>query len=94
MSTRGTLECAQNAHPRRLTPNTRRSRGAFCERLAVAPVLRYRCSPEGTRVDWLIPGLYLHGLAEGNADLAPRGLLGEDARLSLSASTVSRLKIS
>ena len=38
----------------------------------------------------LIPELYLHGLAEGDFDLALRGLLGEEAPLS--ASTVSRLK--
>ena len=38
----------------------------------------------------LIPELYLHGLAEGDFDLALRGLLGEEA--ALSASTVARLK--
>ena len=38
----------------------------------------------------LIPELYLHGLSEGDFDLALRGLLGEDA--SVSASTVARLK--
>jgi len=38
----------------------------------------------------LIPELYLHGLAEGDFDLALRGLLGEEAPVS--ASTVSRLK--
>ena len=38
----------------------------------------------------LIPQLYLHGLAEGDFDLALRGLLGEDAPIS--ASTVARLK--
>ncbi len=38
----------------------------------------------------LIPELYLHGLAEGDFDLALRGLLGEEAPLS--ASTVARLK--
>ena len=38
----------------------------------------------------LIPELYLHGLAEGDFDLALRGLLGEDAPVS--ASTVARLK--
>ena len=41
-------------------------------------------------VNDLIPELYLHGLAEGDFDLALRGLLGEDAPLS--ASTVARLK--
>ena len=38
----------------------------------------------------LIPELYLHGLSEGDFDLALRGLLGEDAPVS--ASTVTRLK--
>lgn len=38
----------------------------------------------------LIPELYLHGLSEGDFDLALRGLLGDDAPLS--ASTVARLK--
>lgn len=41
-------------------------------------------------VSELIPELYLHGLAEGDFDLALRGLLGEKAPLS--ASTVARLK--
>ena len=38
----------------------------------------------------LIPELYLHGLAEGDFDLALRGLLGDEAPVS--ASTVARLK--
>lgn len=38
----------------------------------------------------LIPELYLHGLAQGDFDLALRGLLGDEAPLS--ASTVARLK--
>jgi putative transposase len=41
-------------------------------------------------VDQLIPELYLHGLAQGDFDLALRGLLGEEAPIS--ASTVARLK--
>jgi putative transposase len=41
-------------------------------------------------VDGLIPELYLHGLAEGDFDLALRGLLGEEAPIS--AATVARLK--
>lgn len=41
-------------------------------------------------VNELVPELYLHGLAEGDFDLALRGLLGEEAPIS--ASTVSRLK--
>lgn len=43
-----------------------------------------------TQVSELLPELYLHGLAEGDFDLALRGLLGEAAPLS--ASTVARLK--
>ena len=38
----------------------------------------------------MIPELYLHGLSEGDFDLALRGLLGEEAPVS--ASTVARLK--
>jgi transposase-like protein len=41
-------------------------------------------------VNQLLPQLYLHGLAEGDFDLALRGLLGEEAPIS--ASTVARLK--
>ena len=41
-------------------------------------------------VNALLPQLYLHGLAEGDFDLALRGLLGEEAPIS--ASTVARLK--
>ncbi len=41
-------------------------------------------------VSELLPELYLHGLAEGDFDLALRGLLGE--RAPLSASSVARLK--
>ena len=42
------------------------------------------------KVAELIPQLYLHGLSEGDFDLAVRGLLGEEAPIS--ASTVARLK--
>ena len=41
-------------------------------------------------VNQLLPQLYLHGLAQGDFDLALRGLLGEGAPIS--ASTVARLK--
>jgi putative transposase len=41
-------------------------------------------------VNQLIPELYLHGLAQGDFDLALRGLLGEEAPVS--ARTVARLK--
>jgi transposase-like protein len=43
-----------------------------------------------TKVRDLLPQLYLHGLAEGDLDLALRGLLGDEAPVS--ASTVARLK--
>lgn len=39
----------------------------------------------------MLPELYLHGLAQGDFDLALRGLLGEDAPIS--ANTVARLKV-
>lgn len=42
------------------------------------------------QVSQLIPDLYLHGLAQGDFELALRGLLGDDAPLS--APTVARLK--
>jgi transposase-like protein len=42
------------------------------------------------QVSELIPQLYLHGLAQGDFDLALRGLLGEEAPLS--PATVARLK--
>lgn len=42
------------------------------------------------QVSELIPELYLHGLSQGDFDLALRGLLGDKAPLS--AQTVSRLK--
>jgi putative transposase len=42
------------------------------------------------QVDELLPQLYLHGLSEGDFDLALRGLLGDEAPLS--ANTVARLK--
>jgi len=46
--------------------------------------------PKTAEVAGLVSDLYLHGLAEGDFDLALRGLLGEEAPLS--ASTVGRLK--
>ena len=41
-------------------------------------------------INELIPELYLHGLAQGDFDLALRGLLGDKAPIS--AGTVARLK--
>jgi transposase-like protein len=65
-------------------PRVRNTQERFISR--VLPLFA-RQSPQ---VRELIPRLYLHGLAEGDFDLALRGLLGEEAPLS--ASTVARLK--
>jgi transposase-like protein len=80
--------------PRRLTlgcgtvavkrPRVRGREGRFESR--VLPLFKRRT----TVVNELLPELYLHGLAEGDFDLAVRGLLGEKAPIS--ASTVARLK--
>ena len=82
------------ARPRRLTlssgtiqlrrPRVRDTEEQFESRLLPLFVNRTR------KVAELIPELYLHGLSEGDFDLALRGLLGEDAPVS--ASTVARLK--
>ena len=82
------------AAPRKLTlssgtirvrrPRVRDTEEQFESRLL--PLFASRTS----RVADLIPELYLHGLSEGDFDLALRGLLGEDAPVS--ASTVARLK--
>ena len=82
------------APPRRLTlssgtiqvrrPRVRDTEERFESRLLPLFVHRSR------QVDELLPELYLHGLSEGDFDLALRGLLGEDAPIS--ASTVARLK--
>ena len=65
-------------------PRVRDTEERFVSRLLPLFVKRSRQIAE------LIPELYLHGLSEGDFDLALRGLLGDDAPLS--ASTVSRLK--
>jgi putative transposase len=52
------------------------------------PVFKRRTETVGQ----LLPALYLHGLAEGDFDLALRGLLGDGAPLS--ASSIARLKAS
>ena len=82
------------AKPRRLTlssgtiqmrrPRVRDTEERFESRLLPLFVHRTR------KVSELIPELYLHGLSEGDFDLAVRGLLGEEAPVS--ASTVTRLK--
>ena len=65
-------------------PRVRDTEERFVSRLL--PLFVSRTS----KVSELIPELYLHGLSEGDFDLALRGLLGDDAPLS--ASTESRLK--
>jgi transposase-like protein len=65
-------------------PRVRGIEGRFESRILPLFVRRSK------EVNQLIPQLYLHGLAEGDFDLALRGLLGEDAPIS--ASTVARLK--
>jgi len=80
--------------PRRLTmqsgtvtvhrPRVRGLEGRFESR--ILPLFSRRTKQVGD----LLPELYLHGLAQGDFDLALRGLLGEEAPLS--ASTVARLK--
>ena len=52
----------------------------------VLPLFQRRTQEVGQ----LLPELYLHGLAEGDFDLALRGLLGDGAPLS--ASSIARLK--
>jgi putative transposase len=65
-------------------PRVRGTEGKFESR--VLPLFSRRTQ----EVNQLIPELYLHGLAQGDFDLALRGLLGEEAPIS--ASTVARLK--
>ena len=82
------------APPRKLTlssgtihlrrPRVRHTEERFESRLLPLFVHRTR------KVADLISDLYLHGLSEGDFDLALRGLLGEEAPVS--ASTVARLK--
>lgn len=81
--------------PRRLTlssgtitvrrPRVRDSAEPFESRLL--PLFAKRSAEVGN----LLPELYLHGLSEGDFDLALRSLLGQEAPLS--ASTVARLKV-
>ncbi len=53
----------------------------------VLPLFKRRTEEVGD----LLPELYLHGLAQGDFELALRGLLGEGAPLS--ASSIARLKV-
>jgi transposase-like protein len=65
-------------------PRVRGLDGRFESR--ILPLFKCRTEQMGA----LLPELYLHGLAEGDFDLALRGLLGEGAPLS--ASSIARLK--
>lgn len=87
----------RNGHgkPRRLTlssgtitvrrPRVRATKEPFESRLL--PLFAKRSAELGD----LLPELYLHGLSEGDFDLALRSLLGEKAPLS--SSTIARLKL-
>jgi transposase-like protein len=80
--------------PRRLTLGTgtvtvRRPRVRGLEPRVESRLLPL-CARRTPAVRALLPERYLHGLAQGDVDLALRGLLGEDAPLS--ATTVGRLK--
>jgi putative transposase len=80
--------------PRRLTLRCgtitlRRPRVRDCEARFESRVLPL-FKRKSTTLDEVVPELYLHGLAQGDFELALQGLLGEDAPLS--SSTVARLK--
>ena len=67
----------------------RRPRARDCEERFESRVLPL-VKRKSTKVDVVVPELYLHGLAQVDFELALRGLLGEDAPLS--GPTVARLK--
>lgn len=80
--------------PRQLTLScgtitVRRPRVRDCEARFASRVLPL-FKRKSTAIDALVPELYLHGFAQGDFELALRGLLGEHAPLS--GSTVARLK--
>src|SRR5262249_21544750 len=80
--------------PRKLTLSNgtstiRRPRGRGLGQRFVSRVLPL-CQRRTQAVGQLLPQLYLHGLAEGDFDLALRGLLGDGAPLS--PPTIARLK--
>lgn len=80
--------------PRRLTLRcgtitVRRPRVRDCEERFESRVLPL-FKRKSTKVDDVVPELYLHGLAQGDFELALQGLLGQEAPLS--SSTVARLK--
>ena len=65
-------------------PRVRDCEAQFASR--VLPLFK----PKSRAVERLLPELYLHGLAQGDFELALRGVLGEGAPLS--GPTVARLK--
>jgi putative transposase len=80
--------------PRRLTLScgtitVKRPRVRECEERFVSRVLPL-FKRKSRAVDHLLPELYLHGLAQGDFELALQGLLGTAAPLS--GSTIARLK--
>lgn len=80
--------------PRRLTVScgtitVKRPRVRDCEERFVSRVLPL-FKRTSTVVDDVLPELYLHGLAQGDFDLALQGLFGTEAPLS--GSTIARLK--
>ena len=96
---RGTVDAApgyRNGYgkPRRLTLRcgtitVRRPRVRDCEERFASRLLPL-FKRKSTKVEEVVPELYLHGLAQGDFELALQGLLGEEAPLS--SSTVARLK--
>jgi putative transposase len=60
-----------------------------CEKRFISQVLPL-FKRKSAVVDHVLPELYLHGLAQGDLDLALRGLLG--ANVPFSGSTIARLK--
>lgn len=80
--------------PRRFTLScgtitVKRPRVRECEERFVSGVLPF-FKRKSTAIERVLPELYLHGLAQGDFDLALRGLFGVDAPLS--GSTIARLK--
>src|SRR5213592_2032592 len=81
---RWTASCASNGTITLRRPRVRGLNERFESRLL--PAFKRRTEEVGR----LLPELYLHGLAQGDFDLALRGLLGEGAPLS--APSIARLK--
>lgn len=83
-----------HATPRRLTLRcgtilVRRPRVRACEERFASQVLPL-FKRKSTKIEEVVPELYLHGLAQGDFEVALQGLLGPEAPLS--GATVARLK--